>query len=172
MKTQRKSKFDLKAARASLKIMQSVFAESKQLKQITKEVKYHISYVSKTMKRLKKSGLITRDSITKLYYVPVKSLVREYAEESGVFEDEEIDTLIQLINMKRDEISKADFNKKLLKKARHIRVYPSILFLSLLNLADFDPKDKRYGYYFKFTLTLQGIAGREYIKQFFTTIFD
>ena len=42
------------------------------------------------MKRLKKSGLVTRDSITKLYYVPVKSLVREYAEESGVFEDEEI----------------------------------------------------------------------------------
>lgn len=116
---------------SSLKVMQSLITGKKQIVQVAKETGYSEGYISKVIKPLKQThGFIERDKIDDLYYVPLESLVVEYATRIGSFSAEDITHLIQNIDEKKEIIANSLISKP---KSPAYKFNPPHFFAELLS---------------------------------------
>lgn len=136
--------------------MQSIISEGKQLTQIANEIDKTKGYVSRVITPLRKDyGFIRRDEVNDLYYVPLETIVKEYATRMG-FAEQEIELLFQNIEGKKSKISEAEIQEP--KSSRKF-VNPPLLFAELLwlGLEDEANAKKSDSLFIRFIYMLRGL---------------
>ncbi|MHA2287690.1 MAG: hypothetical protein ACXABG_02765 [Promethearchaeota archaeon] len=151
---ERVSKYNLKKPYASLKVMQRIILEGKQVTQIADEINNSKGYVSKVITPLQKEyRLIRRSEVNNLYYVPVEAIVKEYASRMG-FSDKEIELLIQNINGRKGKISKAEIPKSSWKFVNPPLLLAELLWLGLEEKSNVKKSDSLF---IRFIYMLRGL---------------
>lgn len=126
-------KDDLKVVQTDLLILQSIFNKQKKQCQILKFIQdskvkeiNSDSYISRRVKFLMNEKLVREKD--KLYYVPVKRLVKIIAQESNMFDEKQIDKVIEVVRQYKHEVDDIDITTNLLFDPSILRKVPILLF--------------------------------------------